>query len=100
MNTTLFRSSRSHVSARQSNIFPDLGELNLISIGQLCDHGFSALFTAKDVSIVITTATLKCTHNTNNGLYYILGGEDFGETVVVQLVNGYQFALYQGREDV
>ena len=30
--------------ARQSNIFPALGEHNLISIGQLCDHGFSALF--------------------------------------------------------
>ena len=57
--------------ARQSNIFPALGERNLISIGQICDHGFSALFTAKDVSLVSPTATLKGTRNTNNGLYYM-----------------------------
>ena len=43
----------------------------MISIGQLCDYGLSALFTAKDVSLISPTATLKGTRNTNNGLYYM-----------------------------
>ena len=59
------------LGARQSNIFPPLGERNLIFIGQLVDHGFSALFTAKDVSIISPIATLKGTRNTNSGLYYM-----------------------------
>ena len=42
----------------------------MISIGQLCDHGFSALFTAKDISLIIPTATLEGTRNTNNIIYY------------------------------
>ena len=41
------------------------------SIGQLCDHGFSALFTTKDVSLIVPTTTLKGTHNTDNRLYYM-----------------------------
>ena len=53
---------------RQSNIFPALGNRNLISIGQLCNHGSSALFTAKDVSLIGPTTTLKVTRNTDNGL--------------------------------
>ena len=52
-------------------MFPALGERNLISIGQLCDHGFSALFTAKNVSLIIPTVKLKGTRNTNNGFYYL-----------------------------
>ena len=50
---------------------PCLGRRNLISIGQLCDNGFFALFTSKDVSLFIPTATLKGTRNTNDGLYYM-----------------------------
>ena len=48
-----------------------MGERNLISIVQLCNHGFSALFTAKDVSLVSLTATLKVNRNTTNVLYYM-----------------------------
>ena len=48
-----------------------MGKCNLISIGQTCNHGFSALLTAKDVSLVIPVATLKGTRNTNNILYYM-----------------------------
>ena len=59
------------LGARQSKHFPALGECNLISIGQLCDHGFYALFAAKYVSLISPTTTLKGTRNTNNGLYYM-----------------------------
>ena len=59
------------LGARQSNVFPALGNRNLISIGQLCDHGFSAIFTAKDVSLIGPNTTLTGTQNTNNGLYYM-----------------------------
>ena len=59
------------LGARQSNIFSALGERNLISIGQLCDHGFSALFASKDVSLIIPAAKLKGTCNTDNRLYYM-----------------------------
>ena len=37
----------------------------------MCNHGFSALFTAKDFSLIIPTATLKCTRNTDKGIYYM-----------------------------
>ena len=67
--TALLYFTKLPFGARQSNIFPALGECNLISIGQLCDHGFSALFTAKNVSLIIPAATLKGTCNTKNGLY-------------------------------
>ena len=56
------------LGAQQSNIFLALGERNLISIGQLCNYGFSVLFTAKDVSLIGPTTTLKVTRNTDNGL--------------------------------
>ena len=52
-------------------MFPALGNRNLISIGQLCDHGFSAIFTAKDVILTIPNSTLTGTRNSDNGLYYI-----------------------------
>ena len=48
---------------------PALGNRNLISIGQSCDHCFSALFTAKDVSLIGPTTTLLGTRNTINGIY-------------------------------
>ena len=50
---------------------PAFGERNLISIGQLCDHGLSALFTTKDVSLIIPTSTLTGISNTNNRLYCV-----------------------------
>ena len=59
------------LGALQSNVFPALGNCNLISIGQICDHGFSAIFTSKDVSLIVPNTTLTGTRNTNNGLYYI-----------------------------
>ena len=52
-------------------MFPALGNRNLISISQLCDHGFSAISTAKDISLTGPYTTLAGTRNTNNGLYYI-----------------------------
>ena len=59
------------IGARQSNVFPALGNRNLISIGQLCDHRCSVIFTAKDVSLTSPNTTLTGTHNTDNRLYYI-----------------------------
>ena len=52
-------------------MFPALGNHNLISIGQLCDHGFSAIFTAKDLSLTGPNTKLTGTCNTDNKLYYI-----------------------------
>ena len=52
-------------------MFPALGNRNLIPIGQLCDHGFSVIFTDKEVSLTGPNATLTGTRNTNNRLYYI-----------------------------
>ena len=52
-------------------MFPALGNRNLISIGQLCDHGFSTIFTAKYVSLTGPNTTLTGTRNNDNGLYYI-----------------------------
>ena len=43
----------------------------MIYIVQLRDHGFSALFTKKDVSLIDPTNILKVTCNTDNGLYYM-----------------------------
>ena len=48
-----------------------MGNLNLISIGQLCDHGFTATFTSKEVSLTGPNITLTGTHKIDNGLYYI-----------------------------
>ena len=48
-----------------------LGNRNLVSVGQLCDHGFTATFTAREVSITGPNTTLTGTRNTDNGLYYI-----------------------------
>ena len=56
---------------RLSNVFPALVNRNLISIGQLYDHGFSTTFTAKEVSLTGPNTTLTGTRNTDNGLYYI-----------------------------
>ena len=70
-HTALLPFPKLHIGARQSNMFPALGNRNLISIRQLCDHGFSAMFTSKDVSLTGPNTTLTGTHNTENGLYYI-----------------------------
>ena len=70
-HTALLPFPQLNFGTRQSNIFPTLGERNLISISQLCYHGFSALLPAKDVSLVSPTATLKGTRNTTTGLYYM-----------------------------
>ena len=57
------------IGARQSNVLPALGKRNLISIVQLYDHGFSAIFTAKDVILTGPNTKLTGTRNTDNGLY-------------------------------
>ena len=59
------------IGACQSNVFPDLGNRNLISIGQICDHGLSAIFTSKGVSLTGPNTTLTGMRKTDNGLYYI-----------------------------
>ena len=59
------------LGARQSKVFSALGNRNLISIGQLCEHSFYAIITAKDVTLIGLNTTLTGTRNTDNGLYYI-----------------------------
>ena len=39
------------LDATRAYLFPDLGDTSLISIGQLCDHGYQAHFTATSVDI-------------------------------------------------
>ena len=70
-HTALITFPQLPIGARQSNVFPDLGNRNLISIGNLYDHGLSDIFTPKDVSLNVPNTTLTGTLNTNNGLYYI-----------------------------
>jgi hypothetical protein len=38
--------------ARTAHLFPTLGNTSLISIGQLCDVGCAAYFTAPEVEII------------------------------------------------
>ena len=59
------------IGARLSNVFPALGKRNLISIGHLFYHWFSATFTSKELSLTVPNTTLTGTRNTNNRLYYI-----------------------------
>ena len=70
-HTALIPPPQLPIATRQSNVFPALGNRNLISIGQLCDHGFSEIFTAKDVSLTGPNTTLTGTRNTDNRIYYI-----------------------------
>ena len=70
-HTTLLTFPQLMLGARQSNVYPALGNHNLISIDQLCDHSSSEIFTAKDVSLIGPNTTLTGTRNSNNGLYYM-----------------------------
>ena len=70
-HTALLSFPQLPIGARQSNVFSALGNRNLIYIGQLCDHGFSEIFTAKYVNLICPNTTLTGMRNTNNGLYYI-----------------------------
>ena len=70
-HTALLPFPQLHIGDHQPNVFPALGNRNLISIGQICDHGFSAIFTPKYVSLTGPNTTLTGTRNKYNGLYYI-----------------------------
>ena len=45
------------LKARQAHVFPGLTGKSLVSIGQLCDDGYDAIFTATHVKLVKDGAT-------------------------------------------
>jgi hypothetical protein len=71
--------------ARSAHIFPGLKSGSLISVGQLCDHGCTALFTAKQVHIHYQDHIIMTGHrsiDTNNlWILEIADGEPSSEPV-------------------
>lgn len=54
-----------------AHIFPDLAAHSLISIGNFCDHGCEAVFTATDASIVKDGQTILKGYRNPNGLWIL-----------------------------
>jgi hypothetical protein len=54
-----------------SHILPALAEHSLLSVGQLCDHGCTATFTAKDVTITKNAITLLQGQRAVDGLWSV-----------------------------
>jgi hypothetical protein len=60
------------LAARQCHLFPDLTSGSLISVGQLCDHGCTAKFTADSVDITHCDSTvLHGTRTPATGLWHV-----------------------------
>ena len=55
----------------QAHVFPALKHKALISIGQLCDHGFKAIFNDTTVQLANPDTTITGTRDLSNGLYFI-----------------------------
>ena len=70
-HTALFPFPQISLAARRANIFPAFQNRSLISIGQLCDDGFSAAFSKYHLTLVKQDITITGKRNTSNGLYYI-----------------------------
>ena len=58
-------------AARQAHLFPALKHKALLSIGQLCDHGFKAIFNDTTVQLANANTTITGTRDLFNGLYFI-----------------------------
>jgi hypothetical protein len=60
------------LAAQKAHLFPHLKNNALISIGQLCDNGFHALFTKTHVQILHHLTVVLCgTRDKTNGLWQI-----------------------------
>ena len=65
-------------AARQAHVFPALQHKALLSIGQLFDYGFRAIFDNTKVHLAKADTTITGTRDLSNGLYFI----DLRRTVV------------------
>ena len=70
-HTALLLFPQLSLAARRTNIFPALQNRALISIGQLCDDGFSATFSKDHLALVKQDITINGKHDASNGIYYI-----------------------------
>ena len=70
-HTALLPFPQLSLDACRGNIFPGLKNLALISIGQLCDDGFSAAFSKDHLTLVKQDITITGKRDTRNVLYYI-----------------------------
>jgi hypothetical protein len=60
------------LAARQAHLFPDLSNSALLSISQICDHGFEARFNSKTVRIMRNnTVILQGSRDSSTGLWQI-----------------------------
>jgi len=59
------------LAARQSTVFPALGNRALLSIGQFCNDGFDVNFTSSDVRISKLDTLISRKRDSCDGLYYI-----------------------------
>jgi hypothetical protein len=70
-HTALLPFPEMSLAARQSTVFPALGNRALLSIGQFCDDGFDVNFTSSDVRISKNDTLISGQRDSRDGLYYI-----------------------------
>ena len=70
-HTALIPLPQISLAARCANIFPDLQNQALISIGQLCDNVFAATFSKDHLTLFKQNVTITGNCDARNGLYYI-----------------------------
>ena len=70
-HTALLPFPQISLAAYRTNIFPALQNQALISIGKLCDDGFSATFSKDHLTLVKQDITITGERSTSNDLYYI-----------------------------
>ena len=58
-------------ATRQAHLFTALKHKALLSIGQLCDHGFKAIFNNTTVQLANANTTITGTRYLSNGIYFI-----------------------------
>ena len=69
-HTDLLPFPKIHHAARQSHVFPALKHKALLSIGQLCDHGFKDIFNDTTVHLANADITITGTRDLSNGIYF------------------------------
>ena len=70
-HTALLSFPEMPLAARQDHVFPALKYKALLSIGQLCDHVFKAIFDDTMVYLANADTTITGTLNISNGPYFI-----------------------------
>ena len=67
-HTALLTFSETSLAARQSTVFPALGNRALLSIGQVCDDSFDVNFTSSDVRISKNDTLISGKPDSHDGL--------------------------------